>query len=1117
MTRTINKSLVVLIIITLITTMFMPIQASAAESQGKTFTKNGVKMQYKQKVVKNKSLLSSYAKDLRVVSATNKATLKWNKVSGASGYFVLYSRKGNGTYKQIARTSKTSYTDRGLKKNKSYYYVVYPYKKKGGKYYIADGCTKVVTRTTNSTKKPDTVKGAYLNKSSTKISVGDIEKLKITYKGSPFSTWTRWYSSNTKIATVDSKGKVTAKSPGTTTITAKRPSGYNLVCKITVVTIKPEDIEVDGKKPGSYTTGRFGSTLQSDSTVLNYGESKKITYTIIPWNATDKSVTLKSSDPSLLSVNGTTVKNINTTGYDEEVTLTIIANGNKNVKVEIQIGCYSKKIKATSMNINTNADVDEDINSPSFGQHIADRDEDGIYFEAKLSNENANVNYSDLKFESSNDSIATFLNNGPNKNSRYIQINTDAKKVVTLTITDQVSGLSKKETLWVNKTLGQPKPVKSISLNQTSASLQIGGTMALRVTFSPTNVNDNTITWSSSNTSVATVENGVVTGKNQGTTTITAKSTNGKTATCKVTVNPIVVTSVSLNKSSMELNVGDSNTLTATISPSNATNKTVTWSSSNSSVASVSNGKITGVAEGTATITAKSNNGKTATCSVKVVRKPIEVESVTFDKTRVEEKPGKAVKLVTTVSPSNAANQTLTWSSSNEAVAKITSPGWVSTKGVGEATITATSINGKKATCKFVVSNDITAINIKLSRSDSFETIDGTVYKILNWNSEAGIVSTLTPTSPARQNLVYHTDDTDAISLSNTGHIKVNTMNNRWVKVWVEDTYSGVVSNELRIHLNPTGSDNADPSYKDGTKNTSLGIEIGQQFNMSTMTSKFGSVTYSYDIADKSGKYGTTTVYCFSRNNTYRNYVELYVCQGYITGWFTNATEKVTFGDGVSIKDETNTGAKLGKADDSSFKSYSYRSNNTPYSLIVFKDSPINQKNIATGVWRGEIKAGYKYSNRYHNLTYEKHMMYVCNALRGARGIKPVAWLDKLEPALKIAVESWREWGSLENSNGDAHLDKYGRDQSERVKEEANINSYLSLGENAYKGATETLYEFGTLGVYWRSDGGSVANYEGAHKANLFSGKNANYPYIYIYTTSNGYNGMLFVGTNSPQ
>jgi len=161
-----------------------------------------------------------------------------------------------------------------------------------------------------------------------------------------------------------------------------------------------------------------------------------------------------------------------------------------------------------------------------------------------------------------------------------------------------------------------------ISLNKTSTTINIGATDTLTATVTPANATDKTVTWTSSNTAVATVSSsGTVTGVAAGTATITAKTVNNLTATCAVTVSQSIVlpTGISLNKTSTTISAGATETLTATVTPTNATDKTVTWTSSNTAAATVSSsGTITGVAAGAATITAKTVNNLTATCTVTV-------------------------------------------------------------------------------------------------------------------------------------------------------------------------------------------------------------------------------------------------------------------------------------------------------------------------------------------------------------------------------------------------------------------------------------------------------------------------------------------------------------------
>ena len=252
--------------------------------------------------------------------------------------------------------------------------------------------------------------------------------------------------------------------------------------------------------------------------------------------------------------------------------------------------------------------------------------------------------------------------------------------------------------------------VEKVSLNKSATTLTEGESETLTATITPSNATgDKTVKWSSSNEAVATVDsNGKVTAKKAGTAVITATSSNGKTAGCTVTVKQkeIAITGISLNKSTTSLTEGESETLTATITPSNATgDKTVKWSSSNEAVATVdSNGKVTAKKAGTAVITATSSNGKTAGCTVTVKQKEIAITGISLNKSTTSLTEGESETLTATITPSNATgDKTVKWSSSNEAVATVDSNGKVTAKKAGTAVITATSSNGKTAGCTVTV------------------------------------------------------------------------------------------------------------------------------------------------------------------------------------------------------------------------------------------------------------------------------------------------------------------------------------------------------------------------------------------------------------------------------
>ena len=150
----------------------------------------------------------------------------------------------------------------------------------------------------------------------------------------------------------------------------------------------------------------------------------------------------------------------------------------------------------------------------------------------------------------------------------------------------------------------------------------------------------------------------------------------------------VEVTNVSLNQSSVSMKVGASVSLTATVSPSNATDKAVTWSSSNAGIASVSNGVVSAVSEGEATITA-SAGGKSATCNVTVLPNTVAVTGISLNKTSLSVYVNDTFQLQATVSPSNATDKTVKWTSSDSVVVKVDQNGLITALSPGTATVTA--------------------------------------------------------------------------------------------------------------------------------------------------------------------------------------------------------------------------------------------------------------------------------------------------------------------------------------------------------------------------------------------------------------------------------------------
>ena len=168
---------------------------------------------------------------------------------------------------------------------------------------------------------------------------------------------------------------------------------------------------------------------------------------------------------------------------------------------------------------------------------------------------------------------------------------------------------------------------------------------------------------------------------------------------------PINVTGVSLNKTSTSLEVGATETLSATVAPSTATDKTVTFASSDAEVATVDNtGKVTAVKEGNADITVTTKDGnKTAKCTLTVTAKQIPVTGVTLDKSTLSLEEGATGNLVATISPENASYKAVRFTSSDEAIATVDDKGLVTAVAPGSADITVESIENGSKTAKCAV------------------------------------------------------------------------------------------------------------------------------------------------------------------------------------------------------------------------------------------------------------------------------------------------------------------------------------------------------------------------------------------------------------------------------
>ena len=261
-----------------------------------------------------------------------------------------------------------------------------------------------------------------------------------------------------------------------------------------------------------------------------------------------------------------------------------------------------------------------------------------------------------------------------------------------------------------------------------STSMDKGTTQQLKAKVSPDD-KASKVVWSSSNESVLTVDgNGLVTAVGDGDATImaTVDGVSATTDTITVTTPVVKVSGVSLSASNLKLAVGgEPSTLTATVEPNNATNKNVSWSSSDPEVATVADGVVTPVKAGAATITVTTEDGEySATCKVTVIQP---ATGITLDKQKVTLVGAATEQLKATVVPAEA-DQTVVWKSSNESVATVDQTGKVTSVSKGAATITASTEDGTYSQdCAVTVSNPATSLTVDQSSLNLAKGEEGTV------------------------------------------------------------------------------------------------------------------------------------------------------------------------------------------------------------------------------------------------------------------------------------------------------------------------------------------------------------------------------------------------------
>ncbi|MFJ7679712.1 Ig domain-containing protein [Peribacillus sp. NPDC097198] len=303
---------------------------------------------------------------------------------------------------------------------------------------------------------------------------------------------------------------------------------------------------------------------------------------------------------------------------------------------------------------------------------------------------------------------------------------------------------------------------QSITLNKSTVSIKLNKTAQLTATVNPADATDQSINWTSANPKIAVVDvNGKIKAVNAGTTTITATANGNPSIKKSITVTVIKVpTSLKLSKASLNITKKQTVKVTATVAPSDATNKTVVWKSSNTKVAKVdSKGTIKGIANGSATITATAKDNSDV---VKQVKVKVSTKTVKVNKTSLTVTAGKAGQLTATVSPSDSMDKTVKWTTSNKKIATVSSKGKVTGKAKGTATITANVKDAKAVKVKVTVKSPIVAKSVKVNKT-SATIVQG---KTLT------LSATVSPSNAVNKTVKWSTSNKKVATVSSKGKVK---------------------------------------------------------------------------------------------------------------------------------------------------------------------------------------------------------------------------------------------------------------------------------------------------------------------------------------------------------
>ncbi len=626
-----------------------------------------------------------------------------------------------------------------------------------------------------------------------------------------------WSSSHPNVIQVDDEGNLSAKSKGTATITVLI-EGTDLKDEITIEVIQPVT----------------GVEINEELTNLNVDDEFTLTATITPEDANNQNVIWSSSNLEVLSVDQEGNLHALAKG---EATITVITEdgGHTNsILIEVKQPVVSVKIKETLTSLNVDDEftltaiiTPEDANNQNVSWSSSNSDvlsinEDGLLKALKKGSATITVTTDDgghtdnisievkqpvmgievsydlltLNVEDTFQLYATVL--PTNANNQDVDWSSNHPEIVSVDehglLTAKTKGIAVISVVTVEGnykkevTVEVKLPIETFNLELEALTLNVGASEKLILNITPEDASDRDVVWSSSDLNVVTVdEDGILNAVSKGEATITVKTVNDSHSDSILITVLQPAAGVKINESLTSLEIDEVFQLSAKVLPEDASNQTLIWSSSHPNVIQVDDeGNLSAISKGIATITVLIEGTDFKDEITIEVIQPVSDIKINEELTNLN--VGAEITLTVTITPENANNQNVTWSTSNSEVLSVDQEGNLHALAKGQATITVTTEDGGHTNSILIeVKQPVVSVKIK-------ETLTG-----LNVDDEFTLTVTITPDDANNQNVVWNSSNSDVLSISEDGVLKALKKGSAIITVTTEDGgYTDSISLEIK-------------------------------------------------------------------------------------------------------------------------------------------------------------------------------------------------------------------------------------------------------------------------------------------------------------------------------